>query len=316
MKPQPKISVVMTSYNHHEYVGIAIESIIHQTFSDFELIIVDDNSTDGSQNIIREYESKDTRIKATYRTENFGNYVLSTNYGASLASGDYLVFTQCDDYAEPMQLEMLYGARKNNPGCGVVFSISKMIDEKGELLNYDYNLRSRRFQKYAKESCVLERKIATRFLLKECIIPNLSAAMVDRSLYNQVHGLSPKYKVLADWDFWIKCALTTNFFYMKEPLNNFRQHNTTIRNTIKIEIQLNELYSIFSSYNNKIVSRHKLNIAVGSIFWGVIQPLTFQNILKALKLAFNSIEFSILEPLYIYYSLCLIFIKKIIRFFQ
>ena len=127
MQVEPKISVVFTSYNHKEYLRQALDAIICQTFNEFELIIVDDSSTDGSQDVLKEYAKKDSRIRLYLNEKNSGSYVNSTNYGVSLAVAPYIVLAQCDDFAFPNQLQELYDARLANKSYKVVFSSSLFL---------------------------------------------------------------------------------------------------------------------------------------------------------------------------------------------
>ena len=101
-------SIVMPTYNVEKYLGACLHSVLKQTFQDFELIIVDDCSTDGSQIILTEYAEKDPRIKLYLNVKNSGSYVNSTNYAASLATAPFVIFAQCDDFAERNQIEILY----------------------------------------------------------------------------------------------------------------------------------------------------------------------------------------------------------------
>lgn len=244
----PKISIVLTSYNHKKYLKKAIDSILNQTFKDFELIIIDDASTDGSQLIIKEYS--DSRIKCHFNNINSGSYVHSTNFGASLATSKYLLFAQCDDYAEPHQLQRLYSQIESNQAIGVVFSSSHLIDESDSLIENDYSHRSKEFQIKCQNDTLLKKTEMNEFLQKACVIPNLSAALIRTDLFREIGGLDSKYKVVADWDFWLKMSMISDFYYIREPLNNFRQHSQTIRSSIKIENQLLEILEMFYSLSN------------------------------------------------------------------
>lgn len=244
-----EISVIFTSYNHADYLRQAIDSILAQTFQNFELIIVDDNSTDGSQKILLSY--KDPRIKLYLRNTNSGNYVLSSNYGASKATSPYIIFAQCDDFAEKDQLRKLYQAFKIRPSIGVVFSCSRLVDESGNFLNYDFNIRERNFRIKHKEDGLIQSEDMKNYLYHSCVIPNLSAALIKRSLFQKLNGFSSRYLVLADWDFWIKISKLCDFYYIREPLNNFRQHKTTIRKSIHLKLQIEELLYMFYNINTK-----------------------------------------------------------------
>lgn len=244
----PRISVVFTSYNHKEFLAEAIDSLLGQTFSDFELIIVDDCSTDGSQVMLTDYAKKDSRIRLYLNKKNSGSYVHSTNLGASKATAPYVVFAQCDDYAEPTQFEKLYSAMVENPSVGVVFSASKMVDKFGCNLGQDFDVREKMFKKQCRTNTLLTKRKIERYFLCSCVIPNLSAALVKRDLFEKQGGLSSDYFVLADWDFWLKTSQESDFYYLRESLNNFRQHDTTIRVSIKLQRQVEEVFRMYYDF--------------------------------------------------------------------
>lgn len=99
-----KISVVMTSYNYEKYIAEAIESVINQTYSDWELIIVDDGSKDNSVNIIKEFLNKDNRIKLLVNSKNFG-LAKSIQKALSIVQGDWIAFLESDDKWHPDTLQ-------------------------------------------------------------------------------------------------------------------------------------------------------------------------------------------------------------------
>lgn len=235
----PKVSIVFTSYNHREFLRQAVDSLLAQTFKDFELIIIDDCSTDGSQEILKSYN--DSRIRLVLKEENSGSYVTSTNYGASLATAPYVIFAQCDDWAEPTQIEKLISAIESHD-VGVVFSCSKMVDENGHVLGEDFESRETKFKKTCGLDRVIPKEEMQRYFSFSCVIPNLSAALIKRDLFEKMKGLSSHYLVLADWDLWLRMSFVCDFYYIREPLNNFRQHAKTIRSSIKMQKQIEELF--------------------------------------------------------------------------
>lgn len=114
--PSPSISVVMPGYNCEKYVSCAIESILKQSFTDFEFIIIDDGSTDNSVNIIRQFG--DPRIKFISNEVNRGNYTVR-NQGMGIAKGKYICVMDADDFSEPERLEIQYQFLENNPDIGI-----------------------------------------------------------------------------------------------------------------------------------------------------------------------------------------------------
>jgi Glycosyl transferase family 2 len=104
--PAPLVSVLLTAYNREGYLGASIESVLAQTCGDFELIITDDRSSDGTLEIAREYQRKDCRIRVHANERNLGDYG-NRNFAASLAGGEFLKFHDSDDVMYPHCLEVM-----------------------------------------------------------------------------------------------------------------------------------------------------------------------------------------------------------------
>lgn len=261
---QPLVSIVFTSYNHQEYLRQALDSLLNQTYPNTEIIIIDDCSTDGSQEILKEYKHFGN-INLKLQTQNSGSYVKASNLGASFAKGEYLLFAQCDDFAEPNQIELLVQAILNNPTVGVVFSKSNLVDNKGVRLSDDYECRDYKFKLAVNKNNLIYGNDMREFLSVSCVIPNLSAALVSHKLFIDIKGLSEKYLMASDWSFWLELSEMTDFYYINLPLNNFRQHNTTIRSQTKINNQLIEIFHVFESHINKykLVGKRKRIFSTG-----------------------------------------------------
>ena len=126
---KPKISILTPSFNHESYVGFFIESVLNQSFADFELIIVDDCSSDNNVNEIEKF--KDSRIKLIKHAYNQGiNATLNTAFENS--SGEYLIFCASDDCLESNALEEIYKALCENPQAKAVYPALTKIDMNGK----------------------------------------------------------------------------------------------------------------------------------------------------------------------------------------
>jgi len=104
--PVPLVSVLLTAYNRERYIAASIESVLAQSCGDFELIIADDRSSDGTLSIAREYARRDSRVRVHANERNLGDYG-NRNYAASLASGQFLKFHDSDDIMYPHCLEVM-----------------------------------------------------------------------------------------------------------------------------------------------------------------------------------------------------------------
>lgn len=126
-----KISAIVPVYNTEKLVGRCIESVLAQSFPDWELILVDDGSRDGSLNVLREYEKKDTRLKVIHQ-ENAGPGI-ARNRGIKEATGDYIVFIDSDDVIKPEYFEKL-----SKETADVVFIDINQVDEDFSVLSQEH----------------------------------------------------------------------------------------------------------------------------------------------------------------------------------
>src|SRR5208283_3292537 len=99
------VSIIVTSYNHAEYLRQRMESLLAQTYKAFEIIVVDDCSTDESLKVLKEYE-RDPRVKIVALDRN-GGYANACNIGVKLSSGEFIMFAECDDYNDSDHVRVL-----------------------------------------------------------------------------------------------------------------------------------------------------------------------------------------------------------------
>jgi glycosyltransferase involved in cell wall biosynthesis len=123
MSRQPKLSVLITSYNREKYIGQAIESVLAQTFSDFELLIVDDCSSDNTVSVARSYEN-DARVRVVVNEHNLGDYP-NRNHAATYARGSFLKYHDSDDIMYPYCLEVMMKALELEPRAGFALSTNE-----------------------------------------------------------------------------------------------------------------------------------------------------------------------------------------------
>jgi len=137
---KPKVSVIMSVYNGETFLNDAIESILRQTFSDFEFIIVNDKSTDNTENILREYIKRDERIKIIQNSENIG-LTKSLNKAIKQSKGTYIARMDADDVSEPERLEKQIRFMGNNLNIVLCGTLGWIIDDKGEKIK-EKNLKT------------------------------------------------------------------------------------------------------------------------------------------------------------------------------
>ncbi len=237
VEPAPLVSIVVASYNHSRFLDERIQSLLAQTYKNFEIIVIDDNSTDDSSLIISKFLG-DSRIRLVQNRENVG-WINVSNQGFKESKGEFLLFANCDDSCSATLVTELVNCFQNNNEIGLAFSRSWLIDENGVKLSDDYAGREAKFQKTCNRSLVINQKLMKRFLMRSCVIPNLSAALISKEAFARSDGFLSDYKVCADWDFYFRLIENYPVGYISQPLNNFRQHRNTIRSATG-ELRLNQ----------------------------------------------------------------------------
>ena len=211
MNEIPTISVLMPVYNVEEYVAQAIESILAQTFGDFELIFIDDGSTDASLKILEAYAAKDKRIRLTSR-ENQG-ISRTRNELLAKAKGKFIAVMDSDDIALPdrfaRQIEFLQ--RESDVVC--VGGARELIDEKGRLLTYI-------------EDPEHNDQIQQLLLAGHCCICQ-SSAMIRRSALLKVGGYDESMHPAEDLDLWLRLGEVGKLANLKDKVVKYRLHQNS-----------------------------------------------------------------------------------------
>lgn len=236
------VSVVVASYNHARYLARRMESLIGQTYPEFEILAIDDCSPDNSVEILRGFAAH-PRVKLTLREEN-GGWVAVSNQGIRLSRGEFVMFANCDDDCDGRLLERLVDALRRNPSAGMAFCRSLLVDEQDRVIGDDFTIREYSFRKRCVADTLLSKEDASRFLLHSCVIPNLSGALFRRECFENVGYLSSDYRVCSDWDLFFRIATRYDIAYVAEPLNRFRQHQTTIRSATKERVVYEEYFRL------------------------------------------------------------------------
>jgi glycosyltransferase involved in cell wall biosynthesis len=227
----PLVSVVIASYNYGDLIENRIDSFLNQTYEHLEIIVLDDCSTDNSREVIEKFRSNN-RVRIFYNNENLG-WIKNSNLGISLSKGEYVLFGNCDDIASRDLIENLVGPLSRDEIVGVSFCESELIDYLGNQIGSDRDSRDKKFIHSTQSDCRIERMEMASFLSHSCVIPNLSAALFRREAIELAEGFSTRYSICSDWNLFIELSLTWDFFYIRKPMNKFRQHKKNVRSSIK-----------------------------------------------------------------------------------
>jgi glycosyltransferase involved in cell wall biosynthesis len=221
---EPQISVILPVYNQQKYIAGTIESVLCQTFSDFEFLIVDDGSTDGSAQIIKDYAAKDRRI-IPYFERNSGK-CKATNFLVAKAKGKWCAFLDADDQMLPDRLARQIEFHNQNPLLQGSSGHSYYINEKNETLG---------MQKYPHlksiEECDRVRKT------KDYITCAFTSLMMSTKAYLDAGGLPENIWPCEDFEFFNRFVQKGyNLVIMQEPLMKYRIHGSSItaKNPLKV----------------------------------------------------------------------------------
>ncbi len=219
----PTISVIVPNYNHAPYLKQRIDSILSQTFQDFELILIDDCSTDGSREVMEQYRSDLHVSHIVYGESNSGSAFRQWDKGIALAKGDWIWVAESDDYCEPTFLERLLAEVAKVPDCSLAFTKTWWVDKSGNRLwnnsngNAVYVHQSKDF---------IHKRLATN-----CPIANVSECIFRRDKFRSEESHRYEHmRLCGDWFFYLLFAEQGCVVELEEPLSYYRQHSTNISN--------------------------------------------------------------------------------------
>lgn len=236
------VTAVVASYNHADFLVKRMESLITQTYQDLEILVIEDCSTDNSIDVLRGYQCH-SKVNLVVREKN-GGWVTVSNQGVEMATGEFIIFANCDDDCDPRLIQRLVAAMKASPTAGMAFCRSALVDEHDNLLGDDFTVRESSFRARCSADTLLSGAEMSRFLLHSCVIPNLSAALIRKECFAIVGNLSSSYRVCCDWELFFRIAARYDVAYISEPLNRFRQHAATIRSVTKERVVYEEYFRL------------------------------------------------------------------------
>jgi len=248
------VSVIVPNFNHAPYLKLRIDSILHQTFDDFELIILDDNSTDNSKFYIEQYRSHKKVSHIVYNESNSGNTFLQWDKGIKLASGKFVWIAESDDWCEPSFLEALLAGIEENQDCVISYCQSSVVY--GEYIKWQSH--------HTQLSEIVDGKVYIKKSLSiRPSIFNASMAIWRRDAYNSISKEFISYRYCGDWFFWAQLAQLGSVHISGKVLNYFRKHNGDVTTGAKqsgVEI-LEGMRLVTYLYNNSLIGNEEFILA-------------------------------------------------------
>lgn len=248
----PKVSVVMTIYNGEKYVKKAIESILQQTFKDFELIVIDDGSTDNSYNIIKGF--MDNRIHL-YKNDTNRGVCYSSNRGIGLAQGEYIARFDCDDISYKTRLEKQVQFLNEHPDIMLCSTFR------------DYIINGKREKDFTQREYCTHKEIRMQLLFGN--IFTHSSVMFRKNLYIEGGFSYEKYPYAHDYNLMLDIAEKYNMYIIPERLVAYRLHPNQISNVYQRSSTTREV--------EKLKCEHIEHLNISSSSKSILKKLSIHN---------------------------------------
>jgi glycosyltransferase involved in cell wall biosynthesis len=238
----PAVSVAVATFNYGRFLRAAVESVLRQTFGAFELIVIDDGSTDVTPRVVRPFLA-DPRVRY-HRIEHAGQPA-AKNAGVRLARAPLLAFLDADDTWLPTKLARQVALFRDDPELGVAYTRRWLVDEQGQRLEYQ--------QPPLYRGNVLDALFRTNFVC-------YSSAMVRRAVLEEVGPFDESLALAIDYDLWLRVALRYRFDYVDEPLVEYRTGHVSL--SCRTEERLATVTRIMGRFLDERGGRRVLDPAV------------------------------------------------------
>ena len=209
------VSVIVPNYNHAQYLDIRLKSILAQTYTDFEIIILDDNSIDNSKEIIKRYEKNVHVSHIICNKTNSGSPFIQWDRGFQYAKGDLIWIAESDDCCEPTFLENVVAEFERNSNLSFAFSRSIKIDENGNKGNILQPM-------FTSDIRIVGKEFNKKFLIWGNKVWNASSVVFRKSNALVLNKQYMDFRGAGDWLFWIEMAEKGDVTVVSEPLNYYR----------------------------------------------------------------------------------------------
>lgn len=219
------VSVIIPNYNHAPFLKKRIESVLHQTFQNIEVIILDDCSTDDSKQIIEHYRENSKITSIIYNTQNSGSAFKQWQKGFELANGDFIWIAESDDYSDENFLIEMTQILNQNEDAGIVYCNSTLVNESDEIIGVSSNKLGKRWQiDYTNNG----RNEIINYFVDFCPIINVSSCIFRRKNILNAEKKFLNLKVSGDYYLYCNILRNSSISYSAKPLNYFRQLSSSV----------------------------------------------------------------------------------------
>lgn len=218
MEKNPLVSVIIPNYNHARYLEQRLESVFNQTYQNFEVIFLDDCSTDNSLEIIEKYKDNPHLSQIVVNEENSGSPFKQWNKGFGLAKGEFIWIAESDDYCELNMLEELLDAMSPKNDFVLAFSSYVMFDDDGG--KYEPPIHSTQYFE--------GKDFASKWMSIECVIKNASGVVFKKEALSGVTNDYMAFKQCGDYMFWTQLSSLGKVAMVSKNLTYYRLQNTSV----------------------------------------------------------------------------------------
>ena len=245
----PKVSVVIPAYNCERFIATAVKSVLEQSYKDYELIVVNDGSTDSTESVISEFRSR-----IVYMLQKNGGPANARNAGVMAAKGEYIAFLDQDDAWLPDKLEMQVVLFEKNKALGLAYTDAYILKDSSFDVYGPNNTKSFQFRPPHRGK-VFKYLFAQNFILT-------SSAMVRKECFKRVGLFDPALVPIEDYDRWLRIAAFYEVNFVDKPLVRYRDHVATfrkddLRTFTNIVNTLNGVISDYPGLENLLNEREK-----------------------------------------------------------
>jgi glycosyltransferase involved in cell wall biosynthesis len=220
----PQVSVIIPNYEHGRFLKQRIDSVLDQTFDDFELIILDDCSKDNSREIIESYRGHPKVSHIRYNHENSGSPFIQWKKGIELALGTWIWIAESDDYADLRFLEKMVEASTHNDQLGLVYCDSKIVTDEVVQEKTFATLKNEKFKtnRWSSDHQSRGPTEIENYLLSDGTINNTSAVLFKKDVLLKVSPFDISLRYIGDKYSFVKVLMVSDLAFVHEPLNYFR----------------------------------------------------------------------------------------------
>ena len=229
-KSIPKVTVIVPNYNHERYLAQRVNSILNQTYQDFEIILLDDASNDGSAAVLLGFQDHPKVQRVVINGANSGSPFKQWNKGLEFARGEYVWIAESDDYADPDFLKILVSRLDAHQEAGVAYSLSYKVDADskkfGSTADWTAHLG---VERWAADYVCTGAEECTKYMVFRCIIPNVSCAVFRRQALEDAGRADDSMRYCGDYSTYVRVMKNAGVLFVAQHLNYFRFSSASVR---------------------------------------------------------------------------------------